>query len=92
MNGKTFIVRHEWDSAKTDEVVPVVSKIIENARSGRLPAGFSLLEVMISKEAPKAYCVWQSESRASLESLLSSVNPPTRHAVAEFDRVYGPAE
>jgi hypothetical protein len=89
MNAKTFVVRHEWDSAKTGEVLPAVSKIIENAQTGKLPAGFKLLGVMLSKEAPKAYCVWQSESKASLESLLSSVNPPTRHTVAEFDPVYG---
>ncbi len=89
MNAKTFIVQHEWDSAKTGEVVPVVSKIVENAQSGRLPAGFNLLGVMLSKEAAKAYCIWQSESKSSLEGLLSSVNPPTRHSVSEFDRIYG---
>ncbi len=89
MNTKTFVVQHEWDSAITDQVVPVVSKIIESARSGKLPAGFSLLGVMLSNESPKAYCVWQSESRAALEGLLSSVNPPTRHSVSEFDSVYG---
>ncbi len=89
MNANTFMVTHEWDSSKTDEVVAVVSKIIEVARSGRLPAGFNLLGVMMSREAPKAYCVWQSENKASLEGLLGSVNPPTRHTVSEFDRVYG---
>ncbi len=30
----------------------MVSKIIESAQSGKLPAGFSLLGVMLSKEAP----------------------------------------
>ncbi len=89
MNAKTFIVQHEWDSSRTGEVVPVVSKVIENAQSGKLPAGFNLLGVLLSKEAPKAYCVWKSESKASLEGLLSSVNPPTRHSVSEFDWAYG---
>ncbi len=89
MNANTFMVTHEWDSSKTDEVVAAVSKIIDGARSGRLPAGINLLGVMMSKEAPKAYCVRQSESRASLEGLLGSANPPTRHTVSEFDRVYG---
>ncbi len=89
MNANTYIVTHEWDSTKTDEVVAVVSKIIEGAQSGKLPAGFNLLGVMMSKEALKAYCVWQSESKASLEGLLSSVNPPTRHFVSESERIYG---
>ena len=91
MSAKTFVVQHEWDSAKTNEVVPVVSGIISSAKSGKLPAGFSLLSVLLSKEGPKAYCVWQSESREALERLLDSVNPPTRHAVSEFDRAYSPA-
>ena len=91
MDAKTFVVQHEWDSSKIDQVVPVVSKIIENAKSGKLPAGFNLLGAMLSKEAPRAYCIWQSESKASLEGLLSSVNPPTRHTVSEFDRIYEPA-
>jgi len=89
MNAKTYVVQHEWDSAKTSEVVPVVSKIIEDSKAGKLPKGFNLLGVMISKEAPEAYCVWQSESKASLESLLASVNPPTKHSVSEFDAIYG---
>jgi hypothetical protein len=92
MNTKTFVVQHEWDSAKTDQVVPVVSKIIEGARSGNLPTGFNLLGVMLSKEVPKAYCLWQSESKASLEGLLASVDPPTHHTVAEFDRLYEAGE
>ncbi|MDG7016660.1 MAG: hypothetical protein JRM82_04710 [Nitrososphaerota archaeon] len=89
MNTKTFVVQHEWDEAKTSEVVPVVSGIITNAKSGKLPSGFNLLGVMLAKEAPKAYCVWQSESKESLEQLLASVNPPTKHVVSEFDAVYG---
>ena len=92
MNAKTFVVQHEWDSAKTSQVVPVVSGIIESARSGKLPAGFSLLGVMLSKESPKAYCVWRSESKAALAGLLSSVNPPTQHTISEFDSIYGIAE
>lgn len=89
MSTKTFVVQHEWDGSKSGEVVPVVSKIIQDAQAGKLPAGFNLLGVMLSKEAPKACCFWQTESRASLEGLLSSVNPPTRHSVSEFDPVFG---
>jgi hypothetical protein len=39
MNAKTFVVQHEWDSARTGEVLPVVTKIIENAKAGKLPCG-----------------------------------------------------
>ncbi|MDG6900625.1 MAG: hypothetical protein JRM80_01490 [Nitrososphaerota archaeon] len=91
MDTKTFVVQHEWDSAKTNDVVSVVSGIISNAKSGKLPKGFSLQRVLLSKDAPRAYCVWQSESKESLERLLASVNPPTRHSVSEFNAIYGPA-
>jgi hypothetical protein len=89
MYTKTFVVQHEWDHAKTNEVVPVVSGIIENSKTGKLPKGFNLLGVMMSKDSPKAYCIWQSESKEALEQLLASVNPPTRHTVSEFDAIYG---
>ncbi len=92
MNTKTFVVQHEWDNAKTTEVVPAVSKIIENSKTDKLPKGFNLLGVMLSKETPKAYCVWQSESKASLEQLLASVNPSTRHSVSEFETIFGIAK
>ena len=88
MDSKTFVVQHEWDEPKTDQVVQAVSKIIESARTGKLPGGFTLLGVMLSKEVPEAHCLWRSESKESLEALLSSVNPPTRHTVSEFDRIY----
>ncbi len=82
---KTFDVQHERDSAKTEEVIPVVSGIIGSAQIGRLPVGFSQLGVVMSKEAPKAYRVWQSESKASFEGLIPSVVPPTRHSVSELE-------
>jgi hypothetical protein len=89
MDTRTYVVQHEWDSEKTDQVMPVVSGIIENSKAGKLPKGFSLVSVMLSKDSPKAYCVWQSESKEALEHLLASVNPPTRHTVNEFETVYG---
>lgn len=92
MTTKTFVVQHEWDGARTNEVVPVVSGIIENSKAGKLPKGFNLLGVMLSKDSPKAYCVWRSESKQALEKLLASVNPPTKHTVSEFDAIYGIAK
>jgi hypothetical protein len=92
MNMKTYVVQHEWDGSKANQVVPVVSGIIENSKTGKLPKGFSLLGVMLSKDSPNAYCVWQAESKQALEQLLASVNPPTKHTVSEFDAIYGIAK
>ncbi len=85
----TYIVQHTWESAKSEQVMPVVSAIIEKAKTGNLPKGFELRGVMLSKSEPKAYCTWGAESKTALEDLLKSVNPPTTHTVSEFNPIYG---
>jgi hypothetical protein len=84
-----YLVEHEWEVSKSKEVRAMVSQIAENDRTGRLPQGYGLLGVMLSKEEPKAFCVWQADSKSGLEGLLGSVNPPTTHTVRPFDVLYG---
>lgn len=85
----TYLVQHEWEANKSNDVKAIVSKIIENDRTGKLPRGYSLLGVILSKDQPKAYCVWEAESKSGLERLIKSVNPPTRNTVQAFDVLYG---
>lgn len=85
----TYLVQHEWERNRSDEVKSIVSGIIVNDRTGKLPSGYNLLGVILSKEEPKAFCVWEAESKSGLEGLLKSVNPPTRHSVEPFDVLYG---
>ncbi|MDG6905105.1 MAG: hypothetical protein JRN20_04890 [Nitrososphaerota archaeon] len=85
----TYLVQHEWAADKSDDVKAIVSSIIENDRTGKLPRGYSLLGVLLSKDQPKAQCVWQAESQSGLEGLLKSVNPPTRNSIQPFDILYG---
>ena len=94
VRGKTtnmgiYLVQHEWDPNRSNEVKSIVSQIIENDRAGRLPKGFGLLGAMVSKEEPKAFCVWEAESKSGLEGLLKSVNPPTRNSIRPVDVLYG---
>ncbi|HZW56672.1 MAG TPA: hypothetical protein VFF30_10330 [Nitrososphaerales archaeon] len=84
-----YLVQHEWEANRSNEVKSIVSQIIENDRAGKLPAGYGLLGVMLSKDEPRAYCVWEAESKSGLEGLLKSVNPPTRNSVQPFDVLYG---
>jgi hypothetical protein len=85
----TYLVQHEWETSKSNDVKAIVSTIVENDRTGKLPRGYSLLGVMLSKDQPRAYCVWEAESKSGLEGLLKSVNPPTRNSVQPFDILYG---
>ncbi len=85
----TYLVEHEWERNRSDEVKSIVSGIIDNDRKGKLPSGFSLLGVMLSKDEPRAFCVWEAESKTGLEGLLKSVNPATRNTVKALDVIYG---
>jgi hypothetical protein len=85
----TYLVQHEWETSKSNEVKSIVSQVVENDRTGKLPHGYNLLSVMLSKDEPRAFCLWQAESKSGLEGLLKSVNPPTRNSVQPFDVLYG---
>lgn len=85
----TYLVQHEWEVERSEDVKAIVSAIIENDRAGKLPPGYNLLGVMLSKDQPRAQCVWEAESRSGLEGLLKSVNPPTRSSIQPFDILYG---
>lgn len=84
-----YLVEHEWETGRSNDVKSVVSQIIESDRTGKLPHGYGLLGVMLSKDKPKAFCVWEAESRSGLEGLLKSVNPPTRNSIQSFEILYG---
>ncbi len=86
---QTYLVSHEWDVARSEEVKNIVSGIIDKERNSSLPEGFHLLGVMLSSGEPKAYCIWQAASKQELVSLLSSVNPPTTHSVDEYQILFG---
>ena len=84
-----YLVEHEWETSRSNDVKSVVSQIIENDRAVKLPHGYGLLGVMLSYDKPNAFCVWEAESRSGQEGLLKSVNPPTRNSIQSFDVLYG---
>ena len=85
----TYLVQHEWDQDKSNEVKSVVGSIIEKERKNELPRGYDLLGVMLSANEPKATCVWEAPSVSDLQGLLKSVNPPTRHSISEYQILFG---
>ncbi len=85
----TYVVQHEWDQSRSNEVKTIVGGIIEKERKNELPRGYDLLGVMLSTNEPKATCVWEAPSKSDLQNLLQSVNPPTRHTVSEYQILFG---
>jgi hypothetical protein len=85
----TYIVQHEWDETKSNEVKSIVGGIIEKEKRSELPKGYDLLGVMLSASEPKATCVWEAPSKSDLQGLLQSVNPPTRHTISECQILFG---
>jgi hypothetical protein len=85
----TYLVQHEWDTNRSNDVKSIVGSIIEKDRKSELPKGYDLLGVMLSSSEPKATCVWEAPSKPDLEGLLQSVNPPTRHTVSEYQILFG---
>lgn len=84
-----YLVKHEWDANKSDEVKTIVSGIVAKEHARDLPNGHQLLGVMLSASKPEALCVWESKSQGDLEGLLRSMNPPTKHEVSEFQILFG---
>ncbi len=80
IRNNAFVVEDRWTARQMDEVARVVSSIIANAQSGKLPRGFDLMEVLPSRAEPRAICIWKAESREALESLLvqSTLSPVAR--------------
>jgi hypothetical protein len=85
----TYLVQHEWDQTRSNEVKSIVGGIIEKETKNELPRGYDLLGVMLSAIEPKATCVWEAPSKSDLEGLLESVNPPTKHTVSEYQVLFG---
>lgn len=84
-----YLVQHEWDQSRSNEVKSIVGGIIEKDRNKQLPNGYQLLGVLLSASEPKATCVWEAPSESDLQGLLKSVNPPTTHTVSEYQILFG---
>lgn len=84
-----YLVEHEWERKKSQEVQSVVGGIIEKERKRQLPEGHQLIGIMLSASEPKALCLWQSKSKEELEQLLQSINLPTKYSIMEYQILFG---
>lgn len=83
----TVIVEHEWKKGDTDSVFKVVGSIVDMAKGGKLPQGFSLTSIDVIPDTSKAMCRWEAPSAEALSGLISQVNPPTVHRIKETQRI-----
>jgi hypothetical protein len=83
-----IIVEHRWKTEKQAEAFKVVGSIVDMAKKGGLPAGFSLKAINVIPGENRAICNWEAPSAAAMNELLSKVNPPTEHKVTEAQKLF----
>jgi hypothetical protein len=82
------VVEHRWKAENQAEAFKVVGSIVDMAKKGALPAGFSLKAINVLAGENRAICNWEAPSASAMNDLLSKVNPPTEHRVIEAQRIF----
>ncbi|MEM0159007.1 MAG: hypothetical protein QXV22_05405 [Thermoplasmataceae archaeon] len=83
-----IIVEHRWKEKNKDEAFKVVGSIVDMAKNGKLPSGFSLKSINVIGSENRAVCNWDAPSVNDMKDLLAKVNPPTKHEVYEAMKVF----
>ncbi len=83
-----IIVEHRWKEKNQDAAFKVVGSIIDMAKNGTLPAGFSLKSVNVVGSERMAICNWEAPSLSDFKGLIEKVNPPTKYEVFESQKLF----
>lgn len=83
-----LLVEHEWKEKNKDEVFKVVGNIIDMQKNNKLPEGYKLLSVQVIGSENRAVCNWEAPGKNELLSLVKQVNPPTKFAVHEAQKIF----
>ncbi|QRF75189.1 hypothetical protein Thermo_00683 [Thermoplasmatales archaeon] len=83
-----IIVEHRWKEHNKAEAFKVVGSIVDMAKNGKLPAGFTLKSINVIGQEDRAVCNWEAPSVGDMQNLLKSVNPPTKHEVYAADKIF----
>ena len=82
-----LIVEHRWKEKNQEEAFKVVGSIVDMAKNGKLPQGFSLKSINVIGSERMAICNWEAPSLADLKGLVAKVNPPTKYEVFEAQKL-----
>ncbi len=82
-----LIVEHRWKEKNQEAAFKVVGSIVEMAKNGKLPQGFSLKSINVIGSERMAICNWVAPSLNDLKGLVEQVNPPTKYEIFEAQKL-----
>ncbi|MCL4331180.1 MAG: hypothetical protein M1304_02780 [Candidatus Thermoplasmatota archaeon] len=82
-----LIVEHRWKEKNQEAAFKVVGSIVEMAKNGKLPQGFSLKSINVIGSERMAICNWEAPSLNDLKGLVEQVNPPTKYEIFEAQKL-----
>lgn len=82
-----LIVEHRWKEKNQEAAFKVVGSIVEMAKNGKLPTGFSLKSINVVSSERLAICNWEAPSLNDLKGLVAQVNPPTKYEIFEAQKL-----
>ena len=82
-----LIVEHRWKEKNQEAAFKVVGSIVDMAKNGKLPQGFSLKSINVIGSERMAICNWEAPSLNDLKGLVEQVNPPTKYEIFEAQKL-----
>ena len=82
-----LIVEHRWKEKNQEAAFKVVGSIVEMAKNGKLPQGFSLKSINVIGSERMAICNWEAPTLNDLKVLVEQVNPPTKYEIFEAQKL-----
>ena len=82
-----LIVEHRWKEKNQESAFKVVGSIVDMAKNGKLPQGFSLKSINVIGSERMAICNWEAPSLNDLKGLVAQVNPPTKYEIFEAQKL-----
>ncbi|MEM0157520.1 MAG: hypothetical protein QXN26_05605 [Thermoplasmataceae archaeon] len=82
-----LIVEHRWKEKNQEAAFKVVGSIVDMAKNGKLPQGFSLKSINVIGSERMAICNWEAPSLSDLKGLVAQVNPPTKYEIFEAQKL-----
>ncbi len=82
-----LIVEHRWKEKNQEAAFKVVGSIVDMAKNGKLPQGFSLKSINVIGSERMAICNWEAPGLNDLKGLVAQVNPPTKYEIFEAQKL-----
>ncbi len=82
------IVIHKWKDEEKEAVMGFASKIMDMAKTKKLPAGLKLNELLLAEKQNEAVCKWTVDSLDHLMETAKSFKPTWEINAFEVNQKY----